>query len=65
MQATPQRIEDLPDVFDVHTAAHILKCSPGTVYSMCRSGELPCRRVRRLVRIRKSDFIEWLEAIER
>lgn len=61
----PPRLEDLPDVITAEQAAAVLQCTVNHVYAMCRQGEIPARKVGRLVRIPKSAFLAWLEVGDR
>jgi len=48
-------------VLDVHEAAAYLAVTPGTVYRLVRSGELPHTRVGRSVRFRVADLDRYLQ----
>ena len=49
-----------PDVLTVKQAAELLSVSKATIYGLIDSGELKSRHVGRLIRIRKTDLIEFV-----
>lgn len=53
-----------PDiVFDVQGVAHLLQCSTKTIRRLSDSGRMPRPvRIGRLLRWRRRDIAEWLEA---
>lgn len=55
------RVDELPDVLTAKQVARVLQCTVRHVYTLCREGRMPCRKVGRLVRIPKVQFVAWLE----
>lgn len=49
----PIQFPDLPDWVPPSQTAQYLRSGLVTVYDMCRTGKLPCRRFGRLIRIPK------------
>lgn len=56
----PVRLDDLADVITAEQAAAVLQCTTNHVYAMVRQGDLPGRKIGRLVRIPKAQFERWL-----
>ena len=47
-------IADLPELVRPEEAAIVLDCGKGTVYELCRRGDIPSVRLGRLLRIPRS-----------
>lgn len=60
VRAAPRDWEDVPVVLRVEEVAGLLRCDPSTVYSMVRAGELPHRRVGRVLRFDRDKLAAWL-----
>lgn len=51
----------LPEVLTAAEAAELLRVSLRTVYRMCRTGEIPHRRIGESLRFSRRQLLEWLE----
>ena len=61
--AGPEARAAEPVLVDVHEVARMLGCSWRGVYRHCDAGALPrAVRIGRLVRWRRRDILEWIEA---
>jgi len=52
---------NLDQVLTIKEIAKILKLAEKTVYSMAQDGELPVFKVRGQWRIRRVDFVGWMD----
>jgi excisionase family DNA binding protein len=50
LRRAPRDLDELPVVLRVDEVAELLRVDPWTVYSWCRSGRLPHRRLGRVIR---------------
>lgn len=57
-----RKIDRAPELYTVYQAATLLQCSVGSIRSWITQGTLPCRRIGRLVRIRRADLEAFVEA---
>lgn len=53
-------LESYLDVLDVNDMCSILNIGRKTAYQLLNTGEIPCRRIGRIYRIRKDAVIEYL-----
>ncbi|MBA9086984.1 excisionase family DNA binding protein [Fontibacillus solani] len=59
-----QTLIELPELMSVEQIAKYLGVSKNTAYTWCNSGEIPSFKVANTRRIRKSNFMIWLEKQE-
>ena len=52
--------DDYPDILTISQVAQLLAVSNNTIYKLVHSGELKHRRIRRAIRIRKSDLLDYM-----
>lgn len=52
------------DLLKVPEAAQMMRCSPLTIRRLIKTGQLPRVRIRRLLFVRKSAILEWLDRAE-
>ncbi|PWC54414.1 hypothetical protein TSA6c_00365 [Azospirillum sp. TSA6c] len=63
---SPEMMSDiargLPDepILTVSQIAAFMKMSEATVYRRCQAGEIPCAKLKRIVRIPRASFVAWL-----
>lgn len=58
-------LASLPELMSVEQIAKYLGVSKNTAYTWCNTGELPSFKVGNTRRIRKSQFIVWLDDQEK
>lgn len=54
--------DEIPLAVDCGFVAQMWRCSTQTVYNLCNSGELPCFRVGKRLRITKQALIDYTGA---
>ncbi len=58
-------VDDLPEFMTVNMVADYLNVCRATAYNWCKSGDIPCLKIRNTLRIRKAYLLQWIEAKER
>lgn len=58
--STPLTSADQPEVLTAEQVAVLLQIKAEQVYRLARHGDLPCVRIGRLVRFRRSTVLSWL-----
>lgn len=51
---------ELPELITPKEVREYLKCSNENVYTLLKQKDFPCFKIGRSYRIRKKDFIEWV-----
>ena len=54
------QFKDYPDVLTVQQTAELLSVCKNTIYKLIRENDLPCRRIRSAIRIRKNDVLDYM-----
>ena len=63
--AAPPVRREAPILIRVEEAARLADLGRSTVHKLVAAGELPCVRIGRAVRIRRTDLERWIEANRR
>jgi excisionase family DNA binding protein len=61
---TETRVETRPEWLTVKDVSELFLLTPGTVYSLCRKGQMPHKRIGRSYRFNYAQLIKWAETEE-